>query len=54
MKDKKQHSDDCGCEHHEHSDSPAHHIDGKCPTDLLFDNIIENLKKEFEQESDDK
>jgi hypothetical protein len=51
MSNKKNHVDDCGCEHHDHSKSPTHHTDGKCPTDLLFDKIIDNLKKEFEEEN---
>lgn len=36
MSNKKQHADDCGCEHYDHSKSPSHHINGKCPTDYYL------------------
>jgi hypothetical protein len=51
MSNEKKYADDCGCEHHDHSKSLSHHLDGKCPTDLLFDKIIDNLKKQFEEEN---
>ena len=54
MSNKKDHVDDCGCEHHTHSKNPSHHIDGKCPTDLFIDNLIDTLKKEFEKDIEDK
>jgi len=54
MSNKKNHADDCGCEHHDHSESPTHHIGVKCPTDSFVDNLIENLKKQFEEESKSK
>ena len=54
MSNKKKHVDDCGCEHHPHGKNHSHHINGKCPTDLVFDNLIETLKKEFEKDFEDK
>ncbi len=52
MGNKKNHADDCACEHHDPSESPTHHMDGKCTTDSFVDNLIDNLKKEFEKETD--
>jgi len=54
MSNKKKHADDCGCEHHDHSEGSTHHMDGKCPTDSFVDKLIDNLKKEFEKESESK
>lgn len=54
MSNKKKHIDECGCEHHPHGNNPSHHINGKCPTDFVFDNLIETLKKEFEKDFEEK
>ncbi|MFX1444876.1 MAG: hypothetical protein ACFFHV_15805 [Promethearchaeota archaeon] len=54
MSDKKRHADDCGCEHHDHTEDATHHIGVACPTETFADNLIEYLKKEFEKESGDK
>ena len=51
MNDKKNHADNCGCEHHSHGEHASHHMDGKCPSDLFVDNLIEVLKKDFEKDS---
>jgi len=54
MSNEKKHADDCGCEHHDHSKDVSHHINGKCPADLLVDNLIDSIKKEFEKELGEK
>ena len=54
MNDKKNHADNCGCEHHSHVTKPSHHADGKCLSDLFVDNLIEILKKDFEKDSEAK
>ena len=50
MSGKKEHADDCSCEHHTHEKSASHHMDGKCHIDSFTENLIELLKKEFEEE----
>ena len=54
MKNEKSHADDCGCEHHANSSTQSHHMDGHCPTDSFVDNLIDSLKKEFEEDLKDK
>jgi len=50
MSNKKKHAENCGCEHHDHSESPSHHMNGICPTDSFVDNLIDTLKKEFDKD----
>ncbi|MFX1258035.1 MAG: hypothetical protein ACFFAN_09255 [Promethearchaeota archaeon] len=54
MSNKKDHIDDCGCEHHTHAKNASHPKNGKCPTDLFVDNLIEALKKDFEKITEEK
>jgi len=54
MKNEKSDVENCGCEHHSDVNSPSHHTDGHCPTDSFVNNLIDNLKKEFEEELKEK
>lgn len=49
IKEQQQHThEDCNCEHHQHANGVLRPVG--CPTDSWVDNLLENLKKEFDDE----
>ncbi|MFX1394730.1 MAG: hypothetical protein ACFFAH_14310 [Promethearchaeota archaeon] len=49
MSHKHSHDEECDCEHHKDL-KDQHNEVIKCPTDLWVDNLIKNLKKEFDKD----
>ena len=54
MNNKEHIINDCTCEHHSNSQNLTHHKDGKCSKSSFVDTLIDFLKKEFENDSEEK